>query len=203
MKTVLPSFVFPPISYFFHLAENAELIIDLGDHYHKQTYRNRYKIMAANGLLNLSIPVESYKNHTPLKDIKIAYSENWQKLHWRSIFSAYQSSPFFQYYDYQFEPFFTKNEKYLIDFQQKSMTLILKLLKLKAEISYSENYIEKTKTIIDLRNNFSAKAENETLKFPVYQQVFSEKFPFEKDLSVFDLLFNLGPESLTYLKSIE
>src|SRR5690554_6691552 len=99
MKTFfLTSAYLAPIQYYSKLA-NFPVVLEVNDNYLKQTYRNRCNILTTNGIKTISIPIEkSGKLKTSMKEVKISYTENWQKLHWKTITSAYNSSPFFEYY---------------------------------------------------------------------------------------------------------
>jgi len=198
---IFPTSYLPDISYLHQLVKYRIIYIDIFENYIKQTYRNRCCIYAANGKLSLSIPViKTTGNHTKVKDIEIDYSQPWQRLHWRSIESAYNTSPFFLYYRDAFEPFYQKQTKFLIDFNTSILTTISKLCKFQCKIKFTEKYAEQTDSIIDFRNTFSPKIKPEQqLSFPHYTQVFGEKHGFIADLSILDLLFNEGKFSKEYL----
>ncbi len=188
------------IEYFANLVRHKNIFIDVGEHYIKQTYRNRCVIYAANGKLPQIIPVVKVNgNHTKTKDIKIDYSGRWQKNHWRSIVSAYNQSPFFLYYKDDLETIFEKKFDFLIDFNTELTKIILNFIEAETTIHLSEDYIDSTEPeTIDFRNSFSPK-KPPTLSHPSYIQVFSEKYGFIPNLSIIDLLFNEGPNTLDYL----
>ena len=118
----------PSIQYFGKIVNASEIWIEAMENFPKQTLRNRCFIYAANGPLCLTIPVvKKQKPFQATKDILIDYTYSWQKIHWRSLVSAYNSSPYFQYYDYILEPFYNKKTKFLFDFNNE---LIIKLLNL-------------------------------------------------------------------------
>lgn len=203
-KQVLVSSSFlGPVSYFASIGGSASIFIDQHENYIKQTYRNRCLIATTNGPLPLTIPViKTLGNHTPMKDIRIAYYEKWQQLHWRAILSAYSNSPFFLYYRDELEPFYQKQFPFLIDFNEQLMQLCFNWLRLKIQVIRTENFIPaKSEGILDKRNIFSPKILSKA-SFPKYSQVFDDQFGFLPDLSILDLLFNMGPESETYLQSI-
>lgn len=199
---IFPTSYLPPISYMHQFVKYRIIYIDVFENYIKQTYRNRCSIYSANGRLSMSIPViKTNGNHTKVKNIEIDYSQQWQRMHWRSIESAYNTSPFFLYYRDELEPFYKKQFKFLIDFNTSILTLIIKLCGLKCEIKFTEKYAEQTDEIIDFRNKFSAKTKSgEVLSFPHYEQVFNEKHGFIPDLSILDLLFNEGKFCKKYLE---
>jgi hypothetical protein len=197
--SVFPSLFLPPLSYFnsFIKAENA--VIDIYENYIKQTCRNRCFIYAANGILPLVIPVHKNEQHTPLKEIKIAYENKWQNTLWRSIVSAYGSSPFFTYYDYIIEPVFKQESEYLVEYNTQLMELLLKLLKVPQKVHLSSHYIEDN-ILIDYRNNYGKHYRSNSNLTKKYHQPFEEKYGFQHDLSILDLLFNEGPNAINYLK---
>ena len=197
---LLPAFYFPPISWFseFLKAEN-EITIEQMENFPKQTYRNRTNIYGANGKLSLIIPI----NHTgkrTMKDLQISHAENWQKQHWKSIKNAYQSSPYFEFYEDQLIKLYQKEEKFLLDFNLQSISIIQKCLKTEKAYSLNTEY-EKTPNEINFRDAFSAKTETQ-LTMEEYYQMFSDEYGFLKNLSIIDILCNKGPETITYIKNI-
>lgn len=198
MKVLLPIFYLPPISWFSQfLNENHEVELEQFENLPKQTYRNRANIFGANGKLSLIIPIHHDGKRT-MKDIQISYAENWQKLHWKSIKTAYQSSPYFEFYEDKFLKIFEKEDKFLMDFNLKALEIIQQILKTEKAYSLNDEYI-KNPEAEDFRNFFSAKSDNE-IAMEDYYQTFSDKLGFIKDLSVLDLICNKGPESVTYIK---
>lgn len=187
-----------PISYYAILLKQNNSMIEYHEHFIKKSIRNRCDIMNTNGRLSLSIPVNrKTKTKTKISKIKISYAENWQKSHWKSIVSSYNSSPFFEYYKDKLKPYFLKEEEYLIDFNSNLQKEILALLKIKFKLTYNSIY-KRTGNFTDLRDNNSIKIN--TIR---YDQVFMEKHKFINNLSIIDLLFNMGPESLDYLHQLQ
>ena len=134
-----------------------------------------------------------------MKEIRIAYSGGWQQMHWRAIESAYSSTPFFEYYRDDFEPFFQKKTEFLIDLNAGLQSLILKLIDIPVPISFTTQYKEFfSENEVDLRDFFHPKKEYPH-EFKPYYQVFNRKFGFQKELSIIDLLFNMGTEAIFYL----
>ena len=173
-------------------------IIEQYEYFTKQTIRNRCSIDSANGPLILSIPkVRKSNSKTLMKDIQICYTEPWQKIHWNAIKSSYNSSPFFEYYMDEFSILYHDKEKYLLDLNLKAHQLILKFLQIENSVNLSTNYIRESECK-DLRQDLFK--INQEIK---YDQVFSTENGFEKDLSIIDLIFNLGPESNNYLSKID
>lgn len=189
---------FPPIEFYCHLAKSNSIIIEQKEHFIKQTYRSRCSILGANGPLDLSIPIEKHPNNTPIRDIKISYTTEWQKQHWRSIVSAYNSSSYFMYYDYELEPFFQKKHTYLFDLNMEIMNKLNKLLKIPVDYTLTSEYKALDPTYSDFRHLISPKTKPELL-IKNYNQVFDQKFGFIENLSILDLLFNQGPHSKEFL----
>lgn len=200
MKALLPIFYLPPISWFSEFLNHEEIVLELFENFPKQTYRSRCNVFGANGKLALIIPIHHNGSRT-LKDIEISYAEDWQKLHWKSIKNAYQSSPYFEYYESKLEKIFSFQPKYLVEFNVKAIKVILEILKIEKDFSFTESYLESPE-MFDFREKFSTKKESE-YHLKEYYQTFSDKLGFIKDLSVIDLLCNIGPESATYIKNIK
>lgn len=196
---ILSSAYLAPVEYYVRL-NRSQIIIDPYEHYTKQTYRNRCHIATANGVAALSIPVEKCPSGKCLvKDIRISEHGNWRHSHWNAIVSAYNSTPFFEYYEDDFRPFFEKPFPFLFDFNEQLRELLCTLLDLSPAVSYSSAYIEDTTGLTDCRDAIHPKkTPAENLSKPYYQ-VFDQKFGFQPNLSIIDLLFNRGPESILYL----
>ena len=206
MQTVLLSSLYlAPVQYYSKLFRAHKAIIEADDNYQKQSYRNRCIIAAANGALPLSIPVEKPKGiKLKMRDIKIADHGNWQHFHWNAIISAYNSSPFFEYYRDDFSFFYEKKTTFLFDLNEELRTLICKLLDIDTPISYTKNFVEEADiNTLDLREVIHPKRDwhKTDSKFMAkpYYQVFAEKHPFIENLSIIDLLFNMGNESRLFL----
>lgn len=204
IKNVFSSCYLPPILYFMYWQADNESIIDVNEYFVKQTYRSRCTILGANGKLDLIIPVLNRNSKQLMKDVKISDKDKWKINHWKSIESAYRKSPYFEFYEEDFSVvYLQKKHKYLIDFNNDLMSLLLKLLKLPIEIQFSENYVELSPIINDLRTEISPKNNKiDELIQQEYIQVFSDKIGFQKNLSIIDLLFNEGPNSKNYLQKL-
>lgn len=199
MIAILSTAYLPPISYFLVIQRSEKIIIERSEGFIKQTFRNRCYIYSANGKQALVIPVNK-RNDTKINDVRIDYSSGWNKIHWRSIESAYNKSPFFIYYSDYFLPFYERKFNFLIDFNDELTQLILKLLKISMSISYTDSF-QRSFSDYDFRYMLSPKKEYSSLKMYLkeYPQVFAEKHNFMEDLSIIDLLFNRGNLSLDYL----
>ncbi len=202
MKNVLlPAFYLPPISWFsVFLNPENETVFERFESFPKQTYRNRANIYGANGKLSLIIPI-AHNGRRELKDIEISYREDWRNLHWKSIKTAYQGSPYFEFYEDKFRKIFDIQEKYLLDFNLKALEVIQQILKTEKAYSLNEEYIKNPEET-SFREKFSAKLPSE-FEMDEYYQAFSDKLGFLKDLSILDLICNKGPESLTYIRNIK
>lgn len=205
MKGIFSIAYWPNLHYFYYLINADEIHIETHDHYQKQSYRNRCSILSANGVLDLSIPVKHQATKELVKDVEISYQENWQQKHWRAIVSAYKNSPYFEHFETEIELFYSSETQYLLSYTRKQLELILKLLRIKKEIHYSENYSEIMEGFVDFREMIHPKKDfkkdenyNRVLSAPYYQ-TFSEKMLFVPNLSILDLIFNKGLESLGYL----
>lgn len=197
---LLPAFYLPPISYFHTIQQNEQpLVMERYEHYPKQTYRTRTKIATANGVLDLIVPIlHGRKDHVRMKDIRINYDFNWQRLHWLSIQTAYRSSAYFEYYEDDFVRFYEQRYDYLFDFNIEQLQLLLKSLKIQRSLTFTETYNPRVEPL-DYRETIHPKKASILKSAKPYYQVFEDKHGFLPDLSVVDLLFNQGPQSKSYL----
>lgn len=207
MNSVLLSTSYlPSVSWLAAALKYSAVEIELYETYPKQTYRNRSTIAVSSGTLNLTVPVNRVNgNHTLTGDITIDHSKNWQQLHWRSIVTAYNKSPYFLYYRDLFEPVYHKKHTLLFHLNLEILNAILKALNISnLNITFTNIYTF-TPECPDLRNHFYPKIRPRQQEEPYmerYIQVFEEINGFIPDLSCIDLLFNLGPEALPYLQRI-
>ena len=197
MALFIPTY-FSPISQYKAILNSETLIFEIEDNFQKQTYRNRCYIYGANGKLLLNIPVSHPKSvkKTKSKDILVENS-NWQKQHYKSLEAAYNHSPFFEFYKDDLQKIFSKKYTYLLDVNLDSYTFIMDALELPKEYTLSKTY-EETK-LNDFRNLADSKKKVEISTIP-YIQMFDQKFGFLKNLSILDLLFMEGPNSINFLE---
>ena len=198
---VLPALYLPPISYFRVIqASTAPILLERYEHYPKQTYRTRTSIYAANGKLDLIVPVRKGNNgHTQMKDVRINYEADWQRLHWMSLQTAYRSSAYFEYYEADFAKFYSEKYELLFDYNAAQLELLLRLLKIARQVGYTDSYGEHYAAAVDFRQSIHPKKESPIGVNKAYYQVFENKYGFIADLSIVDLLFNHGPNSKAYL----
>lgn len=200
MSLVLSSVYAGNLVYYSLIANSNKIILDVHENFNKQSFRNRCVIASPNGPLKLIIPVvRSSKNI--VKDVKIDNTQNWKKIHWKSLESSYRSSPYFEFYEDEFYSLYFKNKNdFLFDFNNKINLAILKCLGIETEIIISSSYVEKDLEIEDFRNIIPSKSKDlEKFKEIKYNQVFQEKQSFLPNLSILDLLFNEGPLAKQFL----
>ncbi|HEY4787061.1 MAG TPA: WbqC family protein [Bacteroidales bacterium] len=206
MAFILSTSYLGPIQYYSKLISSEKIILERFESYPKQTYRNRCIIYSANGPQMLTIPVtkgRELKMYT--KDICIDNSMNWPKLHFKSIESAYRCSPFYQYYIDDFIPFYEKKYQFLYDFNFKLLTKINEIIGMECNIEETNEYIKNIQdNYMDFRDIIHPKKRmytpDTTFQHPVYHQVFEPKHGFIANLSIIDLIFNVGPETSDLLK---
>jgi WbqC-like protein family len=193
----------PPVSYVSACLHADEICIEVQETYTKQTFRNHCLICGPNGKQQLSIPVVKVDgNHTKTKDIRLSGTIPWQKMHWRSIRTAYSNSPFFLYYSDYFLGFFEKKQEFLVDFNHSLLDVIFGILKTQKSVTVTEEFSKEPAGKSDMRGYWGKSQRDESLLFPAYTQVFSHKHEFVPDASIIDLIFNLGPEARFYLENL-
>lgn len=207
MSIILSTAYLAPVEYYSKLLSGEDILIEQHENYIKQSYRNRCSVLSANGVMPLSIPVESAGGKKcPIREVCIAEHGNWRHLHWNALVSAYNSTPFFEYYADDFRPFYEKKYKYLFDLNEELREMIFGLLSLDiSNITYTEDYITDIASMdIDMRESLSPKKDfrmfdPDFVSIPYYQ-VFEDRYGFTENLSIVDLLFNMGNESLLVLE---
>jgi len=207
-NALLSTAYLPPVDYFKAIRKYDSYLIESQENYQKQSYRNRCCIYSANGAIPLVVPVVGNSGKQPITEVKIDYSKGWQKQHWRAIHSAYKSTPFFDHYQDQLYPFYSSvKEERLFDLNSKLTSIILSLLGLPSGPNYTQHY--RSEHPNDFRESIHPKKAsplNKTTQSTtpsgssgIYHQLFAHKHGFIANLSIIDLIFNEGPESLLYL----
>lgn len=197
---IIPLFYLPPIEYFSKLIEHKDnLLLENAENFQKQSFRNRASIHSPNGKLDLIVPlVKGSKVHTKVKDVNISYDFKWQRLHWMSLQTSYRSSAYFEFYEDELTVFYEKKWKFLFDYNEELMQVILGFLKLNIQYGYTDNFEKKYPDMNDYRNSIHPKRSAQLI-VNSYFQVFEERNGFLPNLSIVDLLFNQGPQSSKYL----
>jgi hypothetical protein len=189
----------PSITYFQHLVQSNGIIIEQNEHYIKQSYRNRCRILTAHGPKDLAIPVIKGNRKTKITDLEIDYSQNWVNVHWRSIRSAYGSAPFFTYYSDYLQQIYEQKMPLLFGLNLTLLRFYLKCLNIKKPVTFTEAYIPAySGEVADYRNKIHPKLNTANLERIPYNQVFGKQFV--PDMSIIDVLFSQGPETLNYLQ---
>lgn len=205
MRVVLSSTYFGPVQWYQKLYRSSEVLIEQCDNYQKQTYRNRCLIATTNGIQALTVPVEQ----TPAGAL-ISDHGNWRHQHWQALTSAYGDSPFFQYYEDDLRPFFTERWELLYDFNEAIRRKICELIDIQPNVAFTEYYCKNYTDHQDLsrENDYRDLREAIQPKHPWpdsdfqpqrYYQVYEQKHGFLPNLSILDLLCNMGPESVFLL----
>lgn len=200
-RALLHPVYFGDIAHFATLVRHKKVIWEVCDNFQKQTLRNRMYIFGANGKLMLNIPVKHFGNsRRKTSQTLIENAFEWQSLHWKSICTAYRSAPYFEYYEADFEALYRQKAENLLSWNRDCIALVMRLLKMEISESQTDEYQSiPTFDCVDYRPLAETKKWN--FKFATYPQVFHQ-LPFLSNLSILDLLFNLGPGSVDYLLEI-
>ena len=203
MNILIELHYLPSIPYFSAICSAEKIVIEKHEHFEKQTYRNRCHILTAQGVERLILPLTSKHGKVLISEIRIDYSQKWLNNHWRPIESAYRSSPFFEYYADDLHKILFRQHPFLYDLNFEILTICLKWLKMDVTLQESMSYEKKpSEGTLDLRNVIHAKKPELLAPFfqaVPYQQVFGNKFA--EDLSLLDLVFCEGPNSLKVIRS--
>ena len=229
MTVLLSTTYFGPVQWYQKLYRADAVIIDPDEPFLKQTYRNRCYIAAANGVQALTVPVEQPGNHCPVRDVRISDHGDWRRVHWNAIASAYGESPFFEYYQDDLRPFFERRWTFLYDFNEAIRQTVSTLLDLQPSAALlSPSALPTPPSVptfpsaprlsmpspcdgpgpaltpgpcLDLRAAINPKhpAVDADFQPRPYYQVYASRYGFQPNLSVLDLLLNMGPEGIFYL----
>ena len=209
---LLQATYFGPVQWYQKLRRYDSCLIEQYDSYQKQTYRNRCLIATANGVQALTVPVEHSDEKMLVKDLRISDHNQWRRIHWNALQSAYSESPFFDYYADDLRLFFERKYEFLIDFNEAIRQKVCELIDIQPNVSYSTEFTSDTNPqtstprhqpsdIADFRAVINAKHPLPDADFTPrsYWQVFQHKHGFLPNLSILDLLFNMGTESFFLL----
>lgn len=200
---VLSTAYFPPVEYFMAAAMTGSILIEAQESYVKQSYRNRCRIYACDGVLSLTVPVSMPENSRGISTAVVDYSKPWLQQHERAIVSAYRTSAFFEYYQDDIFPILESRPAGLLDLNMALTLRLLDLLGIRCSVSLTEEYRQSYgPEFLDLRDALHPKKTVPEIfrdRLRPYYQVFSAKFGFIPGLSAVDLLFNEGPDALSYL----
>lgn len=204
MTTALLSSAYcAPVQWFQKLNRYDAVVVEQYDNFLKQTYRNRCIIATANGTQALTIPVEKSETEKCfMRDIRISDHGNWRRLHWNAFATAYGDSPFFDYYADDLRPFYEKNYAFLFDFNMQMTLKLCELLDITPNISASKEYVKEVESSTDdFREIIRPKHPLPDAAFNAkpYYQVYAHRHGFIPNLSILDLLFNMGNEAVFYL----
>jgi len=205
VKVVLHSACWPTLQYCYYLFNAETVNIQLQDYYTRRSYRNRYTIGAANGALDLTVPIQRLSGKEPTASIRICYKEKWMHQHQRSIASAYGKSPYFDFFGEEVLSLFHQQYDYLHEFNTAQLNIIFKLFRKQVPIHYPLSYSEPPMDWVDARFIQPSKlfTEDDRVKHVLQQpyfQCFDFRFGFRPNLSILDLLFHEGLHAWTYLK---
>lgn len=202
MTPLFSTAYFPPIAYMSALLRCSEAAIEVKETFPKQTYRNRMEILTAGGVRVLTVPVMR-TNHSRTEEVGIDYKDRWNVVHLRTLTAAYAASPYFMYYKDDLEALLMRHYERLVDLNDAVMEWVLAKLKVQCRLTHTADYQPEGGEAGDLRNRFTPKKPFPTEGMRPYYQVFADRLPFTPNLSVMDLLMNIGPEAKKYLETIE
>ncbi len=204
MKSLIHPTYFPSILSYAVILQSNAVLFETVDFYDKQTYKSRAYIHSANGKQMLSVQVKHTKKNVKqtYKDVRISYDFDWQKLHWRSLETAYRTSPYFEFYEDDLYPIFHQKEQFLLDLNLKTIETICDLLDVDLQYDRTESFQDGYADTKDFRFLNNAKKAIKA-DFPAYKQMFDDRFDFMPNLSILDLLFMEGPNTILYLEKIQ
>ena len=196
--------------YFLNIANFAAIVQhdicwEVHDNYQKQTYRNRCYICTDQGAHMLNIPIKHIgkkKGKQKYAEVQVDNDYPWQRQHWRTLETAYRTSPFFEFYEDDIAPLYQTKVESLMDFNLRSTKIICECLQISMPMDRTETYELHTVDMIDGRHLVNSKTKS-TIDQPPYVQVFDDRNNFVPNLSVLDLLFNEGTNALSYLKDLK
>lgn len=197
-QVLLSTAYFPPVEYFSLIKNSGKILIEKQENYPRRTYRNRCRILASGGVLDLSVPVSrGGKSKALTRDVTIDYTKRWQQVHTRALLSAYNRSPFFEYYFDFFDSSLQKKFRFLLDLNTDILLKCLEILKINVPVEYTGSFIRIGDFTNDFRFSIMPGNKPDSKQKP-YTQVFNGGV-FIPGLSIIDLIFNTGPDAYDYL----
>ncbi len=197
-QTLLSTAYLPDLFYLSQVVNHEVVLLEHHEHYVKQTHRNRCDILSSSGAQRLSIPLIQKSDKELISQKRISYAEKWQHQHWRTITTAYKNSPYFEFFEHEFKPFYETEYEFLFEYNTALLKTILNILRIKKEIRYTHIYDPAPNAISDMRNiNFQG-TDRQFASVPYYQ-VFKNKIGFVPNLSSMDALFHIGLETTNLL----
>ncbi len=200
--TLLECEYFPCITWYEAFINSEQVLLEKQEYFERASLRNRCYVAGPNGKLALTVPLEGGRNQkTLMKELKICNRETWQSLHWKTLQTCYNRSPYFEYFADELKFLFEKKYTYLLDVNIDSFLTINKLLSVKQHFSFTALYEkEQNERVIDFRKKFKAESRATDIHAS-YMQPFEEKNGFIAGLSMLDMLFCIGKRSTDLLLS--
>jgi hypothetical protein len=196
MDALLATTYFGPVQWFQKLYRAENVMIDADEPFVKQSFRNRCYIAAANGVQALTVPIEKARL---TRDVRISDHGDWRRVHWNAIVSAYGESPFFEYYQDDLRPFYERRWDFLYDFNEAIRQTVCELIDIHPSLSSAVPHLSSPSTDFRTAINPKHPSPDEDFQPRPYYQVYASRYGFQPNLSVLDLLLNMGPESIFYL----
>ncbi len=181
------------------MVQSDGIVFETEDNFQKQTNRNRCYIYSPNGIQILNIPIKhSTEKNQKTKEVRIENNFNWQKQHLKSLEAAYRTSPFFEYFEDEFQTIYSKKHTFLMDLNFETIEIVSKCLRTNLDFEKTTEYFHEVSDVLDYRT--LANGKKDTSRFENYTQVFDDKHGFLNNLSVLDLIFNEGKFAMDYLR---
>ncbi len=199
---VIETMAFPPVEFMRELAHHDTVEIEQHEHYNKRSFRNRYDILGPNGAIPLVIPLRKGKNNGRLiTEVLIADDTHWPPKHIHAIQSAYGRAPYFEDYFPFLRALFEDIPPTLFEFNVKALSLVLRLAGIRIDLQRTKHFIPYNSNEFEVIKDYYTPNSIDKIPSNPYIQVFSDRFPFVPGLCILDLLFNIGPETILFLRT--
>ncbi len=204
MNCIMPCFCLPPLNVWFYILKADKLLIETSEHYQKRSFRNKFFSLSAQGVQSFSIPLRKGKHQQKsIREIEIAYDEDWVTRLERHVRTNYGSAPYFSYYFDSFIKIAQSRYIYLFELNLAWLNYINSALKLDITIEFTSDYISVyPEADIDIRVLSTSQTNLSKYQGIVYEQVHSDRQGFTPNLSIVDALFCLGPQTKTLLRDL-